>query len=340
MSGYKNILKKNLFLLDHLSFKYKKIKTQDTLIISGTPRSGTTWLMEIIEKLPKYASVFEPLNPKWFPDAKLYGFNSRTYVPLNTDWKRGEKYLHKVFSGKIISKNPNYNPDPKFIIKRLLSNKIVVKFIRANRLLPWIQEKFQLKGIIHIIRHPCATINSQLEKNYFGYNYLTKDFTEKMPSKEVLINEISQIKNYKSFFLNIVKNFKHKEEILAAIWCIDNIIPLTSIYVNKLYILTYESLISEGLKELKKLYTFFGEKLNKASINQLLIPSRLTKGENPKKVLNLNYQINKWKTSLNENQINRIIDVVHEFGLDFYTRDIIPNNKALHSFIDNNFYNI
>jgi hypothetical protein len=41
------------FLRRTLALKlHKNISLQDTIIISGTPRGGTTWFMELIETLP------------------------------------------------------------------------------------------------------------------------------------------------------------------------------------------------------------------------------------------------------------------------------------------------
>ena len=146
---YKNIPR----FFEKIVFSNKKIDLQDTILIAGAPRSGTTWLMDIIKNIPNYTWIFEPINPGWFPESFEYGFRSRTYLPVEKDWEAGEEYLNKVFTGKVYSRIPPYLPDPRETMRRLLGNKLIVKSIRLNRLLPWINKRFRLRDILLIIRN-------------------------------------------------------------------------------------------------------------------------------------------------------------------------------------------
>lgn len=126
--------------------------------------------MELLRWLPRYTTLFEPLHLTWFREAYIAGFQ-RELIYLLENWPEGERYLEKVLSGNIVSKNPYLRMYPKYIIHRLLSNKIIVKFVQVNRLLPWIQEKFNVRGTIFVIRHSCAVISSQLNTGFYGYAY-------------------------------------------------------------------------------------------------------------------------------------------------------------------------
>lgn len=284
------------YTLDTIAIKSKNIKIEDTIIIAGTPRSGTTLVMELLGWLPRYTTLFEPLHPTWFREAYIAGFQPRTYLPPGKNWPEGEKYLEKVLSGNVVSKNPYLRINPKYIIHRLLSNKIIVKFVRANRLLPWIQEKFNVRGTIFVIRHPCAVISSQLNTGFYGYAHPDyHNFYNMLPSQDQLMKEISKIEPYYPGLLEKVERLEKPEEILASIWSIDNLIPLCSDQSSSWYILVYEKLITEGIKELRKIFHWLREDVPIEAIKQLNIPSKLTQDRNPQEVTNKNIQLSKWK---------------------------------------------
>jgi len=151
--------------------KNKKMDIKDTILIVGSPRSGTTLLMNIISTLPSYTYIFEPLNPIWFPESFKIGFQSRSYIQKDKNWEAGKDYLNKIFTAQIANLPIKDNPisdllhgfSIKKIMRHLYGNKIVIKSTNMNRMLPWIVKNFQLRATFFIIRHPCATIASQIK---------------------------------------------------------------------------------------------------------------------------------------------------------------------------------
>jgi len=132
--------------LDKTIFNNKKFDIKNTLVITGSPRSGTTWLMEILRVIPGYTSLFEPLNPIYFPESFETGFRSRTYLSPNKDWQIGQEYLRKNFTGQcpystgllesesylkmkfsMLISGLLYQLKPDLLIHKLLGNKLVVK---------------------------------------------------------------------------------------------------------------------------------------------------------------------------------------------------------------------
>lgn len=220
-------LKRNADLL--ASMFHWNTDIQDTIVISGTPRGGTTWFMELIETLPGYKSIFEPFHRDWFPQVKRVNLSPRPYLEPDAENKHLKEYLKQVFTGQIISRNPAFSVTPTTIYKRLSATKILVKFIRANRLLPWIVNNFQVRGTYLVLRHPCATIASQLETGVRGY-FIPKEIP--LP-KEIVLREASQIPQIKEndWLMKKLRTIKTQEEVLAAIWSLDNYIPLS--YLSK-----------------------------------------------------------------------------------------------------------
>lgn len=314
---------------DKLIFKLKKFDIKDTIVISGTPRSGTTWLMEVFAKMPNYTYYFEPINPIWFPQIRGVGFKSRTYLKAGTEWAKGEDYLKKAFTGRVFSLNPPIKSNIKSIMHRWFGKKLIIKFVRGNRLLPWMANKFQLRGMFFIIRHPCAVVASQLKTGFYAYFSDSPPYTQIKPTLNDVLNEASKIDILDKEIIGKMKNYKTDEEILAAIWCLDNYIPLNWPKPHLWTTVSYEKLVKDE-SEVIRLFEKLGEKkIPKTVMENLKEPSMLTLGRDREMILKAEKQLSKWKKALSEKQIERILNVVKDFGLDFYTENIEPDYERI-----------
>ena len=330
--------------LDKKIFNSKKFDIKDTILITGSPRSGTTLLMDILGVIPGYTGLFEPLNPVYFPEITKVGFKSRTYVPTKKDWHEGEKYLYRIFTGDLIYDSSwlqkgdyskqNFNSiissyieqlKPEKLMHQLLGKKLIVKFVRLNRLLPWVAKRFQLRTMILIIRHPCAVVASRFKPGQKLPSELQQN-VKPFPTPKEILNEASQIDGLDHRLLNKLSEIKTREEIIAASWCLDNFVPL---YNQKPYpwkVVIYEKLIKEGEKEIIRIFKDIGEKnIPRSAFRHLKLPSNVTQKNDKKIVSNIDVQLSKWKESLTEKQIERILSIVSAFGLDFYTEEIEPD---------------
>lgn len=310
--------------IDKIAFS-KKFNIEDTLMISGSPRSGTTWLMQILGNIPDYLTLFEPLQHEHFPRSNKAGFDSRSYIPPLKKCTKKREYLDDIFRGKIISLMPRYKFNKKIILRRVNADKLLVKFVRANRLIPWITKNFELKKIIYIIRHPCATIASQLRTGYMGNNYDRLYFYRKSVYNAKKFNFIFNDIN------KLIKNHRNYDGILAINWALDQLIPISVIKKNdeKVLEISYENLLFYGIKELDKILSTLNiNAFNKDIIKQLEAPSFTSNKNN----LYKKYQINKWKNYLTENNLKNIKKVLEYFN--FYFDDIN------YRYNDKNFVNI
>lgn len=310
----------------------KQFNISDTILIVGSPRSGTTWLLELLGKIPSYRLIFEPLNPTWYPESIRMGFKSRTYRSIDSNWLEGEEYLKRIFTGKVTSskKGPSYINSPKYLFFSLIANKLCIKEVRMNRLLPWIAKRFELKKIFLIIRHPCAVVSSQLKTGYTAYHPTSPPYKDIIPSLEDILNEVSEIDGLNPNVYNKLKFLKTPDELLAAAWCLDNYVPL---YKQKQYgwkIVFYEKLYQEQEMELRNIFNVIGFKnIPKSVIANLKEPSYVTRKNEWKTIQSKDKQLTKWKESLSEKQISRILKVVSYFDMDFYTNDIEPDYDFL-----------
>jgi len=312
--------------IDKVILGNKKFNISDTILIVGTPRSGTTWLMEILGTMPGYTYIFEPLNPIRSPPQLFeLGFQSRTYLPFNIEWSEGENYLRNVFRGNLPGPPPL--PKPKLIMKRIMADKLIVKSINLNRMLPWIAKRFQLKNIFFIIRHPCAVVASQLKTHLCAYKTTSSTYTNSFPTLKNILDEASQIEQLDKEIIQRLKRIKTTEEILAAAWCLDNYIPLSYLLQKPWITVIYEKLVTDGEKEIARFFEEMGEQIiPRSAVRCLSVPSVSTIWRERRIIgKHENEQLSKWKKSLSEKQIERILDIVSTFGLDFYTELLEPD---------------
>jgi len=319
-------INKSMSSFDNKILKIKKFNMDDTIVLVGSPRSGTTWLMELFETIPGYTHLFEPLNHEWFPELLEVGFKSRSYLTKNSNWPQGEKHMEKILTGDISSIFPQYRLELKEIMHRLLGNKLIIKLVRGNRLLPWLAEKFQLRGIVFIIRHPCAVIASQLKTGICGYNSTVPPYPDIFPNLERILDEAAKIDGVNYGLLRKLGGAKTREEVLAINWCLDNYVPLSSTKPHPWKTLTYERLVIDGKKEIIRLFKEIGVKnIPEAAFHHLKIPSTLAPQKEHEIVVNSDQQLTKWKKILSKKQIENILNVVSEFGLGFYSEDPEPD---------------
>ncbi|KPU64085.1 hypothetical protein EP1X_01285 [Thermococcus sp. EP1] len=316
----------NRYVVESFIFKtHKDYKLEDTIIISGTPRGGTTWFLEILETLPDYRSIFEPFHREWFSEIKRLNIPPRPYLEPNAENKPLKEYLYKVFTGRIASKQPRLLT-PTEVYKLIKGRKLIVKFIRANRILPWIVTNFELRGTYLLIRHPCAIIASQLETGIRGY------FTPKrVPlSKKIVFREAYQIPAIRNneWLMKKLNTIDKQEEVLAAIWSMDNYVPLAylSENPNAYYVVVYEKLLNNFEDEANKLFNYIHEKVPKKAYKKFTKPSKTTHDSS---YIGTQKQLLKWKKKLTKHQVKNILKVTHWFGLDFYNENPEPDYNSL-----------
>lgn len=312
----------NPILRTYGSINNKHYNIENTIVVASSARGGSTWLAEIIGSLPGYPILFEPLNPNRNPNCKKYGFTSLTYVPASVEDPIKQDYLQQVFTGANLSSRlallENFRPEQYLGFRGFL-----VKFISANLLLYWAMHQFPLRAIF-MVRHPCAVVSSQLHNPQWGW---AKNFDWAHNIKSNLIPQ-NLLVDY-PHLAEIHRNIKTVEEGLALGWAVRNYVPLSQPKPHPWYLTTYERLVIEGQHEVDRLFKFLGQPVPREAYERLKVPSITTQsGSNPIKGIN---QLSTWREKLTTRQIDLILNVVNQVGIDFYSDAIEPDYKKLFS---------
>lgn len=294
-------------LIDSLALR-KDFSVEDTIIVSGSPRSGTTWVMNILNTLPDYLAVFEPFNVDEFPEAKHAGIYPRLFLPIDEENRLVYDYLEKVVRGRVRSKNPHIEMYPYDILKRFSADKLLIKFINANRLLPWISNLFTLRRIFLVVRHPCATIYSQIRS---GWNGFTNENI--IPRKQRLLDEVRMTGVIPDATLSRL-SLETDIEKLSLVYALDNMIPLDA--PEKYDVIQYERMVSNSEEIISIFESLNSTEYASLALRRSKIPSWTTKNRK-ETYFTYDEQLTKWEKGFTEKEINKIRSVLNNFDVDF-----------------------
>jgi len=175
--------------------------------------------------------------------------------------------------------------------------------------------------VIFITRHPCATISSQFRTGYTGYD------TERFIPSVVQVVEDAFKLGFESNILKKLEGLKTEAEILAAIWAMDQIIPLRE-KNEKIFIISYEDLLFYPEQTITHLLRFLNEMNHYENIiKKVETPSMTSRKKSSKEVKEVT-----WKDQITAVQIEEIRGVLEWFGISFDDRGytVLNNNLPLY----------
>jgi hypothetical protein len=249
----------------------------------------------------------------------------RTYLDVEDSCKDMKTLLGRALTGQVGESHMWRFKSTKragMVAEVITNRKLIVKIIRASRMLPWLANTFPVRAIVSVFRHPCAVIASQLKPGtaWHGTSPPTQETLEKRFLGTLPEHIIAQ-------FGDVLQQTDSIASYLAAIWSLDTHLALQGPIRRPWLVTTYESLIEHPLEEMERLLQQMGEPMPSAMKDRFHMASNTASAD-----LALNdsqAQLSKWRSRLTQEQIESILRVVEEFGLDFYSRDLRPNLELL-----------
>ncbi|MFC1835461.1 sulfotransferase [Thermodesulfobacteriota bacterium] len=281
----------------------------NTIVVCGSPRSGTTWLTWILGTIPGSTIVFEPLHPEKVPEVNRLGIGPNPYRLPHEDWPEGEDFIRRVLTGRVINEWTLSGNSWRFAI----ATRLIVKFIHANGVLHWMTTRFPIARPVVIVRHPCAAVSSQVRSGWW-----------KAPEHP----RHSRFFSIYPEFRHLVDNLQSQLEILAARWCMDSYCLISAARPRPWTLVSYEKLLLDGENELVRIFDTWGMAPSDEAVARLRERSRTTVGQYDPN--NAAAQLARWRTHLDRKQISRILDMAHAFGLDCYDEGPEPGFDKLY----------
>jgi len=285
------------------------MKKNLVFLIAGSNRSGTTWLQNIIAAPLNYRLIFEPFHRRVVGNRKF----DRLFLDAQSPQQELYLYLQAVLTGKIKNRWMRQGGHARkwfFFRNRWWAKNVVVKFIRANLMLEWLEHNFSCR-IVFIIRHPCAVIASIRKMEWD----LTWDF-DFLKSQNQLLEKYLQPYQHIIFMKNPTP-----AQRLALIWCIENKIPLIQFKQHNWVGVIYENLVLRPHEELNRIYSKLN--LQKPLLGYKMI-NKTTHTANKDRSRQRGDVLKKWQSKLSKEETKQVIEVVKAFDMGFYSYDILP----------------
>lgn len=243
-------------LLDNFQ-DYNKRPLDNSLIISGFWRSGTTISQDIFSEVLKAKPYFEPFEPGLpgqaryvFDFARCHGldYNDRPFVALLMPHVKERsngtsdglwQYLDSIVLGGF--SHAGLLRNRKTLLEGLRRNKCV-KFVRAHFILKALWERYNIP-IVHIRRHPFSVVASLVKVKHWNQNGF-----EAIDIHKLLQLNLSTTDSSSFLFesLNKLPADLNKIQKISAYWCVAEIVAERAIksIQNGAKIVQFESLMS------------------------------------------------------------------------------------------------
>ena len=288
------------------------------VFLFSTPRSGSTWLMELIWTQPGFKYVNEPLN--------LINARVRRHLGIG-DWEelynvdatpKLERYFRAFCDGRLGFANPN----PLRRNYRPVTHRIVFKEIHGGvDRINWFRDTFSAR-IVYLLRHPIAVSVSR-ERVHTRRAFLDSDYRRHL-SREQLV------------FTEQTLQTGTELEVGVLSWCLQNMVPLRDA-TDDWAIVAYEQLILDPDPVIQYLCRKLELPDPERMWDRLMVPS-IVKEKSSKETRQLLGDrdadkrprlVDKWRDHLEEDDEIRAMKILEVFHLDHYRAgDVLPAKRV------------
>jgi len=283
--------------------------TARSILVAGTARSGTTWLADIIASQVPCRIMFEPFHSR-----QVQAFRQFHYFQYARPGDRNEdlwSYCYQILTGAIRDKWIDRQ------VEHLFPRYRVIKAIRANLFLKWMNDRFPEVKLLFIMRHPCAVVLSRMQ-----LGWATDTDIDPFLAQRKLVED------YLASRMDVIERAKTVEEKHAVIWCISNLVPLSQFEQDGLNVVFYEHLCTQPEIEVPRVFRTTSLPYRDDVLDHMDRPS--TTSIRTSAIVTGDDKVMNWKGALSPEQIDRVFSVVQGFGLEEIYRDsAMPSAAAL-----------
>lgn len=274
----------------------------DNVFIFSTPRSGSTWLAEMILSQPSFRDCDQPFDIRNDYVREKLGISTWDELYNRDSDRLLQPYLQAVCDGRLRGLTTLGNRG------RLISRRLAFKIQNGwQERIGWMQEKFGGKVVI-LLRHPIAVTLSR--KQFPRLEAFLKSTYARKFDKDVL-----------AMAKRIAETGSHFEKGILH-WCFETALPLRQIEGDWI-IIAYEELVSDPEPVINRLAGGLNLPEPKLIMNKLSIPSRTTwksTADTRKMVASDDRKrlISKWRDRVSEAEECQAFEIVEAFGIDAY----------------------
>lgn len=298
----------------------KKIERNSTILVTGSHRSGSTWVGSILGASREVAYLHEPFNvdrplSRYFGIENWYQFAARdssTVDRLACAIAGEVPQFGRLTGGSVRGRLSAVNSLLRLWLSVRAGKRILIKDPLALLSAPSLVDRLGAVAIV-VVRHPCAFVSSVIDAGWrhpFDYFLEEKRLVGLLSDRSVLMLE--QLK---------AGRFSSEVSRLAILWLILYEAAWKSLEGEAVFV-RHEDLAADPLKEFPKLFQYCSLSFDSAAeaLVERLCFGGGADGVHGRHDLKRNSQsvIGKWERKLSSDQIEEIMKTVGPFVTQFY----------------------
>jgi hypothetical protein len=309
-------------------------KTRMTLVkpilVTGAPRSGTTWVGNMLAASSQLYYIHEPFNPDYRPGLGICNVKFGCHQTYITEADEGRYYkpIRRMIEGKynlfagvlgcrsIGDLKKVWEQKQEFQEHRRQNRFPLIKDPIALMSAGWLARRFDINVVV-MIRHPAAFVSS-MKRLDWGFHPSRWALTQNLLLKDYLSPLEDELKRLRDSKADIV-------EQTALLWKVAYLVvsKYKEQYPNWIY-LRHEDLSRDPLLGYEQLYKRLGLEFTdrvKEKIVEYSNESNPSHSSGVENLLKLNSKkvISQWKKALSPEEIARIKDIIGEVSSHFYS---------------------
>ena len=288
----------------------------DTLYVTGSGRSGTSWVAELLNHRNNQRYMFEPLTPPHVP--QFAHFVRGQYLRPEEQDPVYREPIERMLRGSLRHHWVDHLNCVPFARRR------VIKDVYANLLLGWVHANFPMVKIVFVIRHPLAVMTSRMRLAEVDRH---RRFA---PELDRFLKQDHLMADHLAPYEDAIRSTTTPPEQYAFWWCVENFVPLRQLREGELHVVLYERLLMEPEEEIPRIAAYLGREFDPSIYPKMRRRSRTTgyrsalqQGGDPS---------TDWMRYWSAEDKRKVITVLARFGLDaVYTDRPTPRPEGLAS---------
>jgi len=288
------------------------------VFVFTTPRSGSTWLMELLSSQPGFKSVSEPFNLRNPSVRRHLGISDWVSLYNSDSEPLVRRYVEGLRSGRLRFLNPR----PSLRRPRLFTHRIVFKILHFGEdRIGWFRDVFGGRVVL-LLRHP---IPVSLSREVYPRleAFLASEYRRHFTPEQLR-------------FARRVVDSGSKLEQGVLDWCFQNAVPLRQAQPDWI-VVSYEQLLLEPRPVIERLARELDLPDPARMIESLAVPSRtVSKSDRqtarvldaPESRARTKWLLEKWRGKVGRQEETRAMDILQRFEIDVYAAgELLPTGR-------------
>ncbi len=231
-------------------------------------------MANIIAANPDGSVIFEPF------DNRPVGLGNGRFFPLVI---RGRRVASPIRSAAVDALAGRINtPWTNRLGHRVRAPRRVVKSIRANSMLAWIDRQFK-PVILDMLRHPCSVVLSRMRLSWDTH-------IDEMLDQQALVDD------YPTPYLPLIQSARTPVQRQAIMWCLENVVALNQMPEQTWTVVTYEQLVTNPDRQIRRVLNAVDVAATPLLARAIRRNSVVTRPDSP--ILSGNSPITEWQNYL------------------------------------------